>query len=286
MSRRKPSPQPSSFAKLFRSFGHSHPPYRIFSDFCTLSAVSISNSMREFQPPEVVERREKDYLACAKRYTKDELTLMAQMLAAVTLALERNPNQDFLGNQYMEIDLGNDRIGQIFTPYHVSAMMAKMQMADAAELLKTKRYISISDPCVGGGAMLIAAYNAAGELGINPQTQCLFYGTDIDATVLRMAYIQCSLLGMCGHFTHGNSLSVEVWDTLSTPLFYLNAWRFGRQERAEWEMDDHSEDTLDMVQPAIEDEPEAVDTVVEMPVIEEMWGLPTGRGAVQQLRLF
>jgi len=165
---------------------------------------------------------------------KDIEGKMAELLGVVTMALEENPDQDFLGDIFMNHNFGNKRTGQTFTPYPISKMMARMNLADAPSILKTQRYISISDPCVGAGSMLIAAFNVAKDMGINPQAQCLFHGCDIDGIVLRMAYIQGSLLGMCGHFVHGDSLRVEQWNSFTTPLYYINAWRFGRKiERSE-----------------------------------------------------
>ena len=220
----------NQFENIFKSFDAKCRPYSLFSDFCTMAAASLSNSTRQFQETEIVERRESEYEECAKRYDKGEMEKMAHLLGAVTMALEENPDQDFLGDIYMSLDFGNARTGQYFTPYPISKMMAQMNLENAPSLLKTQRYISICDPCAGGGGMLIAAFNAAKDMGINPQTQCLFHGCDIDGVVLRMAYIQCSLLGMCGHFIHGNSLSLEEWSSFTTPLYHINRWRFGRND--------------------------------------------------------
>lgn len=35
---------------------------------------------------------------------------------------------------------------------------------------------------------------------------------------------------MCGHFIHGNSLSTEQWGGFTTPMYYLNRWRFGQSD--------------------------------------------------------
>lgn len=223
-----PANHKDQFERTFKSFDAKYRPYRLFSDFCIMAAASLSNSTRLFQKPEDVELREAEYAQCANRYAKDELEKMTQLLAIVTMALEENPDQDFMGLIFMNLGFGNERTGQFFTPYHVSKVMAQMLLADAPATLKTKRYITILDPCVGGGGMMIAAFNAARDLGINPQTQCLFHAVDIDGIVLRMAYIQCSLLGLCGHFIHGNSLSAEQWGSFTTPFYYLNSWRFGQ----------------------------------------------------------
>lgn len=221
-----------TFEKIFRSFGSAHPPHQLFSDFCTMAATSISNSARDFQAIADVERREKEFTTISAKYSEAENEAMSKLLGLTAIAIEETPEQDFLGSMYQALEISNKGAGQFFTPYHVGAGIAKTTLSDIGEMLHGKRYISIQDPCVGGGALLIAAFNEAKALGFNPQTQCLFYGADTDPTCIRMAYIQCSLLGMCGHFIHGNSLAVEQWDSFTTPMFYLNAWRFIRKKDA------------------------------------------------------
>jgi type I restriction-modification system DNA methylase subunit len=221
---------PRTFEQVFKSFRSNHQPYALFSDFCTMAAASLANVTRSFQTPEAVERREKEYAQCVQRYDAEELSKLAQLLGIVTASLEENPDQDVLGPVFINLGFANARAGQFFTPYHVGRCMAEMNMAGVGEKLKEQPYITIQDPCVGGGSMLIAAFNAARAAGVNPQTQCRFYGGDIDGVVLRMAYIQCSLLGMCGHFIHGNSLALETWDSFITPFLHLNAWRFPAPE--------------------------------------------------------
>ncbi len=49
----------------------------------------------------------------------EEWTNLAKCFAIVVEALERNPEQDFLGELYMELELGNHWKGQFFTPYCV-----------------------------------------------------------------------------------------------------------------------------------------------------------------------
>lgn len=49
-----------------------------------------------------------------------------------------------------------------------------------------------------------------------------FQGTDIDITCVRMAYIQTSLLGIPGEVIHGNTLSLECWLRLITPMTLFN----------------------------------------------------------------
>jgi type I restriction-modification system DNA methylase subunit len=187
-----------------------------------------------FNAPDVKERREKQYLSISGKYDKNELEVFSKMLAITTMALEENPSQDFLGRVFMLADFGNDGLGQFFTPYNVSLMMARISLGGSmvlSEQVEKNGFITICEPCVGAGGILIAAFNAAKEDGvINPQTQILFYGTDLSPQAVYMAYIQCSLLGMSAIITVGNSLTFEHSDTFFTPLYCLNRWRFKKRE--------------------------------------------------------
>lgn len=67
--------------------------------------------------------REKEYAECIKRLGGVEKP--AKCFAIVVEALERNPDQDFLGKLYMSLELGNHWKGQFFTPYNVCRCMAE-----------------------------------------------------------------------------------------------------------------------------------------------------------------
>jgi hypothetical protein len=224
------------FLGLFNKLTNSHSPYPVWRDFCEISALTLTNSMR-LDPNEIWEKREKRYLEIVGQYSKDELDIFAQMLACTVNAFESDPQQDFLGKIFMLLELGNKKTGQFFTPYSVSRTMAEMQIAGStptiADHIAKKGFITVCDPCVGAGGMLIASFNAALKAGdINPQTQMLFYGQDISLEAVYMSYIQCSLLGMCAIITHGNTLTTEQWDVFETPMYKLNWWRFRGRETA------------------------------------------------------
>lgn len=199
----------------------------------TVMACSICNAVDRRK--ETFERREREYERAINNLGGTDIP--AKMFAMITLALEENPNQDFLGKLYMNLNLGSHWHGQFFTPYHVCELMAKMQVGDGCkEELKKKGYLSVCDMCVGAGAMLIAAATAFRDQGIDYQTSVLFIGQDIDPVVAKMAYIQLSLLGCPGYVTIGNSLTnpqtghplfpnesegQELW---ITPMFCRSEW--------------------------------------------------------------
>ena len=224
------------FLRLFDTLTYSRSAWQVWEDLMTVMACSISNAVDRI--PKHYETREKEYENCIKRLGSVEIA--AQMLGIIVMALEKNPEQDFLGTLYMNLNLASHWHGQFFTPYNICQVMAKIIIGDCEEKIKEKGWISIGDPCVGGGAMLIAAANMMKHQEINYQQQVVFVGQDIDRIVAMMAYIQLSLLGCPGYIVVGDSLihpftgsalfpqereGQEVW---ITPMFITDIWTIRR----------------------------------------------------------
>ena len=225
------------FLKLFDKLTCSRSGWQVWEDLMTVMACSISNAVD--RTPDKFQRREEKYERSIKNLGGVEIP--AQMLGIITMALEQNPDQDFLGKLYMSLNLGNHWKGQFFTPYNICRMMAEMNFGDGVQAeAERKGYISVCDPCVGAGAMLIAAANAMKRAKLNYQTNAVFVGQDIDRVVAMMAYIQISLIGCPGYIIIGNSLTnpptghvlfpqdtegQEVW---ITPLFMHDIWEMRR----------------------------------------------------------
>ena len=226
------------FLKLFDKLTYSQSAWQVWEDLMTVMACSISNAVD--RTPDKFKRREEQYERSIKNLGGVEVP--AQMLGIITMALERDPNQDFLGKLYMNLNLGNHWKGQFFTPYHVCRLMAEMNFGEETQAeVEREGYISVCDPCVGAGAMLIAAANAMRRVEVNYQTNAVFVGQDIDRVVAMMAYIQLSLIGCPGYIIIGNSLTnpptghvlfpqdteeQEVW---ITPMFITDVWTMRRR---------------------------------------------------------
>lgn len=216
------------FCTLMDRFAFRYSRWQIWNDFLNLSAVSLANVM----PGPEKDKREKQYLSIMNSYRKEDQEVFPKMLELTVLALEDNPEQDFLGSLYHYLGLEQEQKGQFFTPYHICEFMSELQFADrdTDSVLKERGYISVNDPACGAGAMLIAFANVAKKHGINYQKHVLFVAQDIDRTAAMMCYIQLSLLGCPAIVIIGDSLAKpflhpdnEAW---YTPFFYLNQWRF------------------------------------------------------------
>lgn len=206
------------FIDNFNQLCNRHSSWQVWQDFVNMSARAIANAVD--RRTDVWKTREDSYMETVKRYSKEELELISELLSVTTLALEENPEQDFLGELYMQLNLENKWHGQFFTPWHIAELMAKILVGDdLKEKIASDGYISVFDPCCGAGCMLIAFANICkDELDVNYQKDVLFVGQDIDPIVAKMCYIQISLLGCPGYVVIGNSLTEPIGGTDTTPI--------------------------------------------------------------------
>ena len=209
----------------------------MWADLMAAMACTLANSVDKTLPRHTA--REKEYAECIDRLGGVEKP--AKCFAIVVEALERNPDQDFLGKLYMSLELGNHWKGQFFTPYDVCECMAETTVHDNMQKLQSKEWISVNDPACGAGATLIAAANTFRRKGFNYQTQVLFVANDIDRVTAQMCYIQLSLLGCAGWVAVANTISNPVCgDPLMpdekpgqefwyTPFYFREEWCRRRQ---------------------------------------------------------
>ena len=212
------------FVSLFKDNCHRHRPHSVFSDFCEMAALSMSNAvdLNQFAP------REERYLQIVKAYNADEIARFPKMLACVTEALEARMH-DCLGQLFMSLEMGNHWTGQFFTPYELAGLMARMTVHDAKEQIQLRGHITVMEPAAGAGAMVIAIADAMREQGLNYQ-QCMHVtAVDVDPTAAHMCYVQLALLHVPAVVVIGNSLSLEERSHWFTPAHVLGGW--GRRLR-------------------------------------------------------
>lgn len=223
------------FINTFKQLTQRHNPSTVWHDFVTMVACSFSNSIDKTH----FDDREKLYLSIIKKYNKEEQELFPQLLAHTVNALDENPEQDFLGDIFMRLNLGDKNKGQVFTPYNVAELMAKVNMGDnVVSQVKEQGWISITDHCCGGGATLIAGLNEArhqlAKQNLNYQNHIFIAAQDIDPTVAMMCYIQISLLGVAGFVKVGDTFTEPMAsdDTTEnywfTPMYFSDLWMVRR----------------------------------------------------------
>jgi len=206
------TPRQRTLAKLFDVACYRNNRGMVWSDFVTMAAIAISNTVDKDQ----AEEREKLYLQLATKYNEKELEAMTRMFAEIVEGLDEDPDRDLLGELFMALELSNSFAGQFFTPYSLCQFMASCNIRPSflEEQIDQKGWVSVNDPACGAGALLVAFANECRKRDINYQTSVLFTAQDIDPTVAAMCYIQLSLLGCPGY--------VVVADTLRHPAECLD----------------------------------------------------------------
>ena len=229
------------FLNGFKILTRSRNMYEVWSDAMYLFATGIANPsilpLRELKPfDDVWNERKQEYLRVIKKYSKKEQKLFPQMFALLVEELEKNPNQDLLGEIYMMAGISNRDKGQFFTPYSVCQLMAMttMQKKAVARTVHTDGYASVYDSACGAGATLIAAIEQCSKMfkKLNYQNHVYFVGQDVDRTVANMCYIQLSLHGVAGYVVIGNTLTEPVVTDLHriwfTPTWFSDMWTLRR----------------------------------------------------------
>lgn len=213
-----------TFIRLFAETARYHHRYEVFRDFVAMGALAVQNAF--LRSPSL----EEEYLAIARRYQADDMTRIAHLLGCLSGALDCQPG-DFLGQIFMSLEIGSSEMGQFFTPYSLSQLMARLTVGDARQRLEKAPFIMLDEPAAGAGSMVIAFAEVLLEQGINPQQALFARCTDIDATAAHMCYLQLSYLGIPAEVVIGNTLTLETRRVFRTPLWYLGNWSQRLRER-------------------------------------------------------
>lgn len=205
------------FQKKFSQLVNTHSSWQVWSDFVEMTAIAISNRLERRK--QVMDDREARYMAITNNYSKRDQAIFPELVAILVNSLQEEPEQDFLGELFMAMELSNHWKGQFFTPYSLCRAMAQINCDSetiAAEIQK-KGYISVNDPTCGAGATLIGARNHLQSLGYG-SSQAFFIGQDIDYVAGLMCYIQLSLLGCAGYVVIANTLTNPAVGPLLRPI--------------------------------------------------------------------
>lgn len=209
---------------LIRSMTGKFNTYNIWRDFLTLAACAISNGVDKQQ----FKKREEIYMQTIKKYNKDEANKFAEMLALVTIGFSSGEMSDFLGEIYMQLEISNRDVGQFFTPYNVSKLNAELIGTSLTDGIMT-----LNEPSCGSGGMVIAYADVMRSQGLNYQEKLRVVCNDLDYDVVKMAYIQLSLLGIDAIIMQGNTITLEMNEIWYTPMHFVNKAKEIERKRSE-----------------------------------------------------
>ena len=235
MARTNVKPNYKTIVGMFEKLTGSRSMWTTFQDCIEMIALSIQNQAELF--PDRYDKHKRRYVDIAKQYSKKEMGIVVEIFAELIRMLEEKPYQDLLGDLYMQLNMGSSALGQFFTPYSISKMMAECSFD--AELLhneiENKGYIKINEPCIGGGANIIGFLDVLNSNGINYQQKCIIVGQDLSRISALMAYVVLSLLGCQAVIKIADTLTdpftsffeeVHKKDIWYTPMFVLNGGCF------------------------------------------------------------
>lgn len=229
------TPDPvKAFIKAMSDIDRSKHRTEVFRDFAELSYCAFAKTRAT--SPERAEALEAQYMDVVKRYRDpDDIRRMPELLGIAVSTLSVG-GCDFLGAVAGEIGALNGDLGQFFTPYEVSRMMAEITLSDADAIIEREGFMTVSEPAAGAGGMLLAVADVIEGRGFNLETQVWFEAVELSRSTYHLAYIQLSARGLAGLVVCGNSLSLETYETAytaATPVFLAaNGDPFAKQKQA------------------------------------------------------
>lgn len=214
---------------LFQKLTGSRQLWELWEDAMIMFATMLSNAVDK----RFFVEREKMFKNISGKYSAEEMQIFLQIFAEIVNQLEANPEQDFLGDLYMQLELGSHWHGQFFTPYNVCKMMADLQTPSELSFDDAKA-VTITDCACGGGALLVASAHAyrkkMADIGLNAQDFVCIYAQDLSMVAALMCYIQISLQGYAGKIKIGDSLLHPMLDSDNgsdiwyTPMWFSDVW--------------------------------------------------------------
>lgn len=199
------------FAKCLKDADYSLQTWDLMDVFLKCSTLALRQSYRKLRFQEIKPEWEEEYEKSIGRVKNQEN--IKRCFAILVNALEEI-RDDFLGSLIQELGQADkDFRGQCLTPTALCAVMSRMTLSE--ERPNPDRRLMLSEPACGGGAMVIAASQILMENGFYPWNY-YWVCTDVDWRMFSITFIQCSLLGIPATVVHGNTLSLEQWDSAET----------------------------------------------------------------------
>lgn len=214
----------NNFTKMYNELSTMYSSVNVFIDFVKMCAISIYNSFAKNQ------EMEQEYLKTINSYQKEHQWIFPKMFGELIMMYEEAEDiTDILGPFYEREHLGNSRLGQFFTPTHISDLMSEISLEDEQTLksiIEKRGFISLCEPTCGAGGMILSLAKVLKKRHINYQQDLLVEATDISDVCAYMTYIQLSLYGIPATVYCGDTLSQNIRFKLETPLFFIQYWKF------------------------------------------------------------
>lgn len=233
------TPAAKEFVRLINDIDRSKYRTEVFSDFCEMGYCALAKKASPFT--EQQDALEAQYMEVVGRYRdKDDVRKMPELMG-IALGEIGKGGCDFLGMVAGEIGALDSRLGQFFTPYEVSRLMAEINLSNVDQMIDEQGFITLQEPAAGAGGMLMAVADVIEGKGHNLETSVWIEAIELSRSTYHMCYLQCAARGLAGKIICGNSISLEVFTgayTAAAPVFLnANGDPFAKQKEraAQWE---------------------------------------------------
>ncbi len=221
---------------LVRDGGRNH--REVFNDFLELAFCALAKTTRNPESARAVEL-EARYMRIAAHREPAYMQCMPELLGIVHIGLE-DPC-DFLGGVAGELGSLSEGLGQFFTPFELSRLLAELTLSDVESVVAEHGFVTMDEPACGAGGMVLACAWVLRERGIDPG-ECMFVrATDLSTTAYQMAYVQLSLAGIPADVFNANTLTLETFGAEQTsakfPFTLRHGERFARWYNGERDTD-------------------------------------------------
>ena len=204
---------------LVREGGRNH--REVFADFLELAFCTLAKTTYPDDHPRAAEL-EARYMRTVEHRSADYIRRMPELLGVLQLGLLEPC--DFLGGVSGELGALSDGLGQFFTPFEVSRLLAEITLQSVPDIVRERGFITIDEPACGAGGMVLAAAAVLEAQGLEPELHMLVRATDLSVTAFQMAYVQLWLRGVPATVVHGNTLTLETFAAEAT----LSKMRFAQ----------------------------------------------------------
>ena len=221
--------------KILQSICYDRNYYDVVRDFFEMSAISIRNAVDYSDKRNEYEER---YMRIAKTYNKEHLAKFAEALGLlvteISKAVDGNGRfADWTGEIYMDSKTYNKDVGQFFTHYHISHLMANVAL-DWSEIKKriaedSDTVITINEPTCGAGGLIVAAIETLQAMKINYAWNVFVDCCDIDSRCVHATYLTLSLLGVPAIVRLGDTLRMEYREAWFTPAYIFAYPHFNKR---------------------------------------------------------
>ena len=179
------------FIKAFESLAHHRERHDVFADFLEMAVCAIRK--KTMPPGPEADGIEARYMAVVKRNRPDDVRQMPKLLGITTLAVQ-DGGCDFLGQVAGDLELVTGHMGQFFTPYDVSRMIAEMTLDTVDEIIAEQGFVTVQEPACGAGGMIVAAADVLARKGFDIGTQLYVEAIDISPMCLACAHERYGVL--------------------------------------------------------------------------------------------